>query len=148
MGKYALLFPRLVNNAQLRITQTTKVCPRQLLNAALLAPPLLPRVVTSSSSSPGRQDSLISSPQADAWRCTVTERTPINHEAVSYNAPQDEPAAKASSVSDNQRTTAERTWEILEMHAVAALPSLRCASTVLAPCAEQPWGMCNAESEC
>ncbi|CDI74178.1 hypothetical protein, conserved [Eimeria praecox] len=124
MGKYALLFPRLVNNAQLRITQTAKVCPRQLLDAALLAPPVLPRAVSSPSPPSRRQDSSAPSPLADGSRSATTQRVPSSPLSVPYHALQGQGATEANDFSEYQRTRAEHTWAILEMHAVAALPCL------------------------
>lgn len=131
MGKYALLFPRLVNNAQLLITQTAKVCPKQLLDAALLAPPLLPRDVASPPTSQGTPESPILASLADSWRSTAVLRNP---QIGLPNSPKDQ----AKIVSDLQRSKAQRTWAILEMRAVAALPSLRWACRFVTPCTALP----------
>ncbi|CDJ33578.1 uncharacterized protein EMH_0016660 [Eimeria mitis] len=124
MGKYALLFPRLVNNAQLRITQTAKVCPRQLLDAALLAPPLPSLAASGSSPLPGTQEAPPPSMKADSCLSAAAQWRPIFPQTFPPNAHLHEGAAKESRVSEHQHAKAERTWEILEMHAVAALPSL------------------------
>ncbi|CDJ33021.1 uncharacterized protein EMH_0079420 [Eimeria mitis] len=124
MGKYALLFPRLVNNAQLRITQTAKVCPRQLLDAALLAPPLPSLAASGSSPLPDTQEAPPPSMKADSCLSAAAQWRPIFPQTFPSNAHLHEGAAKESRVSEHQHAKAERTWEILEMHAVAALPSL------------------------
>ncbi|KAL8429142.1 hypothetical protein ACSSS7_006769 [Eimeria intestinalis] len=42
MARFARLVPRLVNNLRLRLTQTNRVCAKQLLDSALLAPAVTP----------------------------------------------------------------------------------------------------------
>lgn len=115
---------RLVNNTQLKITQTSKVLPRQLLDAALLAP-AVPKVASSAASRFQAK-----------WEeeVAMTAESTSNNDGSSFSskqkeayfvAPQNKALSTCKSPIEIERAKAERTWELLEVHALLALPSLR-----------------------
>ncbi|XP_026192870.1 uncharacterized protein LOC34622836 [Cyclospora cayetanensis] len=117
MGKYSNLVSRLVSNSQLKITQTAKVCPKQLLDAALLAPVVPPHTYSS-----GRDQAaacLATSGASPSYKRRSLEL--IGHASEKRN---DVGSTISGEPSTEAFTKATSIWATLETHAMLALPSL------------------------
>lgn len=118
MGKSGSLLARFVSNSQFRITQTNRVCPRQLLDAALLAP-----AVPHAAGRPGRGARCASVAMSGAAVDFTKGDFPLK--GASGVAWGNAGSADSNTRDADNLTLTESTWASLEMHAMQALPNLR-----------------------
>ncbi|KAL8455015.1 hypothetical protein Emag_001142 [Eimeria magna] len=108
MGRFARLVPRLVSNWHMRLTQTNRVCAKQLLDSALLAPAVEP---SSFAEAPRQKGS--AQGELHSGACAVDS---------SSSSSRSWPGQHALEETSKQHGDI---WAAMESHALLALPTMR-----------------------